>query len=37
MPIIRSYTNAFEVVDYTKELAVVPNKGLCLMKLTFPA
>ena len=30
MPIIRSYTNAFEVVDYTKELAVVPNKWTLL-------
>lgn len=26
MPITRSYTNAFEVVDYTQELLVVPNQ-----------
>jgi hypothetical protein len=26
MPITRSYTNAFEVVDYTQELALVPTK-----------
>lgn len=26
MPITRSYTNAFEVVDYTSELALVPTK-----------
>jgi len=25
MPIIRSYANAFEVVDYTQELAIIPN------------
>jgi len=25
MPIIRSYTNAFELVDYTQELALIPN------------
>ena len=30
MPTIRSYTSAFEVVDYTKELAVVPNKWTLL-------
>ena len=26
MPITRSYTNGFEVVDYTQELALVPQK-----------
>lgn len=26
MPIVRSYTNAFEVTDYTSELALVPTK-----------
>jgi len=25
MPVIRSYTNAFEVVDYTQELQLIPN------------
>lgn len=25
MPIVRSYANAFEMVDYTQELAIVPN------------
>lgn len=26
MPIVRSYSNAFEVVDYSQELAIVPNQ-----------
>jgi hypothetical protein len=30
MPIVRSYTNAFEVVDYTQELAIVPNSWTLL-------
>lgn len=30
MPIIRSYTNAFEVVDYTQDLAIVPNSWTLL-------
>lgn len=30
MPIIRSYTNAFEIVDYTEELAIVPNSPTLL-------
>lgn len=30
MPIIRSYTNAFEVVDYTQELAIIPNSWTLL-------
>lgn len=30
MPITRSYTNAFEVVDYTEELKIVPNKWTLL-------
>jgi hypothetical protein len=30
MPITRSYTNAFEVVDYTQELQIVPNSWTLL-------
>lgn len=30
MPITRSYSNAFEIVDYTQELAVVPNSWTLL-------
>lgn len=30
MPIIRSYTNAFEVVDYTQELAIIPTSWTLL-------
>ena len=30
MPITRSYGNAFEVVDYTQELAIIPNSWTLL-------
>lgn len=30
MPLVRSYSNAFEVVDYTQELAIVPNSWTLL-------
>ena len=30
MPIIRSYANAFEVVDYSQELAIIPNSWTLL-------
>ena len=30
MAVIRSYTNAFEIVDYTQELAIIPNSWTIL-------
>ena len=30
MPTIRSYANAFEIIDYTQELAIIPNSWTLL-------